>query len=171
MMISKPLIEEIRKQYSLAWDGVHGIGHWARVYENGLRLAASLPAVKIKIVELFAVFHDARRQNEGFDAGHGRRGAELAKQLRGSFFELSDDEFKLLDQACCNHTDGHTGGDITLLACWDADRLDLGRVGITPDPRYLCTTTAKDPGTIAWADDRARRRVLPPFVREKWLAD
>jgi uncharacterized protein len=169
-MISRPLIEAIRNQYRLEWNGVHGVSHWARVYENGLRLAGSLPGVSIRVVELFAVFHDARRKNEGFDWGHGRRGAELAKQLRGALFELPDAEYELLHLACCHHTDGHTLADLTVLACWDADRLDLGRVGITPDPRYLCTAVAKDPVTIAWADDRARRREVPRFViDEGWL--
>jgi uncharacterized protein len=33
--------------------------------------------------------------------------------------------------------------DPTLAVCLDADRLDLGRVGITPDPLRLSTSTAK----------------------------
>ena len=37
------------------------------------------------------------------------------------------------------HSDGHTEAEPALRACWDADRLDLSRVGITPEPRYLCT--------------------------------
>ena len=32
----------------------------------------------------------------------------------------------------------------TLAVCLDADRLDLGRVGITPDPLRLSTSTARD---------------------------
>lgn len=37
--------------------------------------------------------------------------------------------------------------------CLDADRLDLGRVGIIPDPQLLSTTTAKDIATRqAWAE-------------------
>ena len=33
----------------------------------------------------------------------------------------------------------------------DADRLDLGRVGIPPDPARLCTPAAKEPRAFAWA--------------------
>lgn len=33
------LIRIIREQYQLPWDGIHGVSHWARVLENGLRLA------------------------------------------------------------------------------------------------------------------------------------
>ena len=52
------------------------------------------------------------------------------------------------------HTDVHTTGDATLLACWDADRLDLGRVGITPRPDLLCTDAARE--LIPWGQARAR---------------
>jgi uncharacterized protein len=167
-LISRQLIEAIGKQYRLPWSGIHGIGHWARVRENGLRIAATLSGVNSGVVELFAVFHDAGRKNEGIDAGHGRRGAELAESLRGVLFELSDEEFALLDVACRYHTDGRTDGDVTVQTCWDADRLDLGRVGIRLDPRHLCTTTAKDPDLMAWADSRARRKMVPEFVAEEW---
>ncbi len=168
-MISRELIEAIGKQYKLPWDGVHGIGHWARVRENGLCIAATLPGANLDVVELFAVFHDARRKNESIDAGHGRRGAELAKSLRGAFFELSDEEFALLDMACRYHTDGRTDGDVTVQACWDADRLDLGRADIQPDPRHLCTAAAKDPALMAWADGRARQKMVPEFAAREWF--
>ena len=41
---------------------------------------------------------------------------------------------------------------IKVQTCWDADRLDLGRVGIYPDAQFLCTNTAKYPAFIhrAW---------------------
>jgi uncharacterized protein len=170
-LISRQLIEAIRKQYRLPWNGVHGMGHWARVRENGLCIAAGLASVNTQVVELFAVFHDAGRTNEGTDIGHGYRGAELAKGLRGSFFEVSDEEFELLYMACWHHTDGYTDGEITVQACWDADRLDLGRVGTTPDPRYLCTSVARDPHLIAWADRRARQGTVPQFAIKEWFAD
>jgi uncharacterized protein len=35
----KPIIHRILEDYALPWHGVHGVGHWARVLENGLRLA------------------------------------------------------------------------------------------------------------------------------------
>jgi uncharacterized protein len=39
--------------------------------------------------------------------------------------------------------------------CWDADRLDLGRVGKRPDPRRLCTPAARDRDVIEWAYRRS----------------
>ena len=41
--------------------------------------------------------------------------------------------------------------DPTTGACWDADRLNLWRVGITPAARLLSTTEARDPDLIAEA--------------------
>ncbi|MGE4560280.1 MAG: hypothetical protein AB7E77_08765, partial [Desulfobulbus sp.] len=35
--------------------------------------------------------------------------------------------------------------------CFDADRLDLARIGKVVDPAYLCTAVARDPQTIARA--------------------
>jgi hypothetical protein len=32
----------IRNQFALNWRGLHGAPHWARVRQNGLRLAARL---------------------------------------------------------------------------------------------------------------------------------
>jgi uncharacterized protein len=43
----------------------------------------------------------------------------------------------------------------TIQASWDADRLDLGRVGTTPDPARLCTAAARDPEMFRWAGQRS----------------
>ena len=37
--VSKELIEQVRQGFALPWYGIHGISHWVRVRENGLRLA------------------------------------------------------------------------------------------------------------------------------------
>jgi HD superfamily phosphodiesterase len=51
------------------------------VLENGLRLAPATGA-NVTLVALFAIFHDARRRNDGHDAGHGERGAQCAAAAR-----------------------------------------------------------------------------------------
>jgi len=35
----KLIVHSILEDYALPWNGTHGVGHWARVLENGLRLA------------------------------------------------------------------------------------------------------------------------------------
>jgi len=163
----KQLAHRILEEYALPWCGTHGVGHWARVLRNGLRLA-ELTGAKVEVVQLFALFHDSRRINEGTDPGHGQRGAEFATELRGDLFDLSDADFELLRSACTAHTDGGTTGHVTVRTCFDADRLDLGRVGTYPQPGRLCTDAAKSPAMIRWADGRAAVEAVPDFVREEW---
>ncbi len=137
----KPIIHEILEDYALPLRGDHGVSHWARVLENGLRLS-TLTEANVTVVSLFAVFHDSRRINECTDADHGLRGAEFAAEQRGRLLDISDHEFNLLYRACEGHTHERTPPDITIQTCWDSDRLDLGRVGITPHPSKLCTEMA-----------------------------
>ena len=167
MINFRRLISRLLDQYKLPVWGTHGVSHWARVCENGLRLA-KMTGADARVVKLFAVFHDARRRTEGRDFKHGRMGAELARSLRGRYFEIMDDDFELLYTACADHTNGKTHADITIRTCWDADRLDLGRVGKMPDPARLCTDAAKAPETIAWANQRSMKRVIPNLIVEEW---
>jgi len=162
---SAAIVARILERYSLPVRGMHGVLHWARVHENGRMLAAQEGA-DADVVALFALFHDARRMNENRDPGHGLRGAELARSLRGTLVHLDDRRFDLLHDACRLHTGGLTAGDITLQVCWDADRLDLGRVGIRPDPRLLCTDAAR--GLIAEAHRRALSDWEPEVVAGEW---
>jgi uncharacterized protein len=164
------IIHAVLEEYALPWDGDHGVAHWARVFENGNRLAGETGAV-IVVVQLFAVLHDSRRVNEATDPDHGPRAAEFARTLWGQLFDLPDSEFRLLHRACAGHTHERTHPDVTVRTCWDADRLDLGRVGITPHPSYLCTEEAKRPEMIKWADGRASFGEVPEFVRERWGID
>jgi uncharacterized protein len=159
------ILDAILSRYALPVRGDHGIVHWARVYENGLRLA-EINGADREVVALFALFHDSRRINEYTDDGHGLRGGEFARSLRGSLVHLDGARFALLFEACRLHTEGHTIGDPTLLACWDADRLDLSRVGITPDPHRLCTAAARE--ILEWADARAVIGHEPSAVLASW---
>lgn len=155
MLITPKLVSAILAQYQLDPDSAHGLAHWGRVLENGLKLAEVTGADQA-VVTLFAVFHDACRINENKDPGHGARGAELAYQLRGKAFSCSDAQMDLLVRACSGHTNSPPGEkDVTVLTCWDADRLDLGRVGKTVDPTRLCTGAAMQPDLIERATKNA----------------
>jgi uncharacterized protein len=169
-MTDGDLLATILERYALSRDGIHGIAHWARVLENGRRLAAATGA-DLRVVELFALFHDSCRLNDHRDPDHGSRGAELARTLRGAAFEAEDRQMELLCRACDLHTRGLIVADVTIQACWDADRLDLGRVGIRPRPECLCTPAARGADLLSWADGRARERRVPDLVREEWGRD
>jgi len=129
-------------------DGVHGVSHWSRVWVHGQALADTLD-VNPCIPAWFAFLHDSQRFNDGRDPQHGARAADFALNLRksGALSELDAREFEHLCEAMRLHSDGHTQAEAAVQACWDADRLDLARVGIEPSPRYLCTVYARQTNT------------------------
>ncbi len=167
MLNLNPIIEKVLANQVVEGNGIHGLLHWGRVFDNGMRIAEENGA-NIKVVQLFAFFHDSRRFNDGTDPGHGSRGAEYAKQLRGELFDVTDDEFELLYIACRDHTDVDNSNDVTVQTCFDADRLDLFRVGIKPNPDLLCTSIAKKETVRSWANRRADKNVIADVVAEIW---
>ena len=126
----------------VSMDGLHGPRHWARVERNGRFLAAENGG-NPDVVSLFALFHDCKRVNDHIDPGHGARGAEYARSLRDHIPLINEEDFERLCEACEGHTDITHHEDPTIQACWDADRLDLPRVGKRPKSRYLNTDLAK----------------------------
>ena len=138
-----PIWEHVTAQFRCGPDSIHGPAHWKRVEKNGLLLATRTGA-DVTVVRLFSLFHDACRVSEDWDEGHGARGAALASRLRGELFELPDESFKLLHEACVRHTEGQLHADLTIGTCWDADRLDLGRVGILPNEKFMSTEFGRE---------------------------
>jgi len=145
--VSREFYEHLVNSHLLGHEGFHGRDHWLRVLYNAREIASETGA-NLTVVELFAVLHDSKRQNEYHDPDHGNRAAAYTAELRGVWFDLTDDEMLLLVEACRYHSDGIVDAHPTIQACWDADRLDLGRVGIRPDPRFLCTGYARRPEVI-----------------------
>jgi uncharacterized protein len=132
-------------------SGLHGEEHWRRVATNGLDLADGVGADRLVAV-LFAIFHDSMRFNDGTDPDHGKRGGFLACCLNDQLLRLPEARLDLLHAACAGHTDGRTSDDPTIGACWDADCLDLCRLGDRPDIRLMSTA----PGRTLGAQNRAR---------------
>jgi len=112
---------------------IHGLSHWRRVERYG-RLPAVREGCDPLTVVLFAYPHDFLRENDGSDPRHGPRaadfierhwadvGAAVAADLLGELAFAPSREVAL---------------------CWDADRLDLPRVGIEPALEYFHTDAAK----------------------------
>jgi uncharacterized protein len=128
----------------------HGEGHWRRVATNGLDLALEVRADSLLVV-LFGLFHDSMRLREGRDDCHGGRGALLASSLNAELIGLPKDRLDLLYGACADHTEGRTSEDPTIGACWDADRLDLCRLGRAINPAAMSTV----PGRTTYVHERA----------------
>jgi uncharacterized protein len=151
--IIRKALHVVRPQFRLDFaGGIHGVPHWSRVWFHGRRLAASMD-INPAVLAWFAFLHDSQRHDDGIDHGHGTRAADFAVELRrdGVLTELDGRRFEQLCEAMRLHGDGHVESEPGIVACWDADRLDLGRVGITPAPARLCTPLAREPDTIARA--------------------
>ncbi len=153
--ITSGLVDYIKANYRLNINGLHGWNHWIRVWENGQRLAQQNGA-DLAVVALFAFTHDMAREADHMDLGHGPRAAKWIKNdLQGKLIHLSAQQLDWLMEAVRLHTSGLVHANLTVMTCWDSDRLDLGRAGIRPAPRRLCTPEARNPQTIEWAYQRS----------------
>jgi uncharacterized protein len=80
------------------------------------------------------------RENDSVDPQHGPRAAAFALELHAEgLLGTTPAQLETLRYACFEHTNGLVSDDPTVGACWDADRLDLPRVGVTPDPDLFST--------------------------------
>lgn len=106
----------------------------------------SEPGIDMEVVALFALFHDAMRMNDHQDSKHGLHGYKLWERFaQGSHVgrHMSLRQRETLFEACVEHTSGYISTDPTIAVCWDADRMDLPRLGIWPDTQYLSTAVAR----------------------------
>ena len=161
-------IEQLRdyamSHTSMGYYSVHGIDHWDRVADNADLLVNA--DVDLLVVKAFAYVHDVERFDDFEDAQHGPRAAILVDRIRSTVLSfLNDQQIEQLKQACRLHTSTWKTEDATVNACFDADRLDLGRVGICPNPEKMATMEGRK-----IAEKMAERiRLCPkvaPFKRE-----
>ncbi len=139
----------------------HGPDHWRKVALAGARLLKRTPEADHAVVLLFALTHDSQRERRGIDPPHGPRAAELVRELNGELFHLSEKQLEQLCYALHYHESGATAGpeSPTVGTCWDADRLNISRVGVWPKKRYLSTPAARGASTLVWAYELQQRRV------------
>ena len=141
------------REYTLDLQGLYGAWHWLRVRRNGLWLAERTPDADPLVIELFALLHDSRRWDDGYDPLHGARAAEFTRRLHADgTLLLEPARLELLVEACALHTTARSSADPTIGCCWDADRLELARLLDPPDPRFLSTQAAlhDDLQRLAW---------------------
>jgi len=143
--------EEFENTFSLGLGrrnghmSVHGPWHWEKVEKNALILAKKTPGADKLVAQLFALIHDTKRQNEDEDPEHGHRSAVYAEELfKQGKLDITESQLAVLMEACKFHNDGQITDDPTIGVCWDADRLDLTRVGIIPNPELLSTQAGKE---------------------------
>lgn len=146
------LIRIVRDQFKLDIHGDHGIRHWERVKVIGNYLAKEAKADS-EVVNLFAYLHDSKREDDSDDPLHGTIAAEFTKELYDQgIIKLSEKQLDQLIFACKFHSQSNIKSeDVTIQTCWDADRLDLWRLGIKPNPYFLNTSAAKKEDNINFA--------------------
>lgn len=142
---------------------VHGPRHAQETAWLGLRLLELSPDADPAVVLMFAVVHDAWRRTDGRDPDHGRRAAAVVRSMEARQLGLTRQQRAVLADACEGHGDGTTTSQITIAACWDADRLGLWRVGLVPRTELLSLSSSRYPPTLAWA--RTARRRPPAWSR------
>jgi uncharacterized protein len=140
----QPVFQAAMDRFGLGEISQHGPGHWLKVYRNATLVAEQTPGADLAVCELFALLHDCERRSEGTDPQHGPRAAAFAGELHvEGTLTISRQQLALLQKAVSLHAFGQVSDDPTIGVCWDADRLDLPRVGIGIDSRYLSTSAMK----------------------------
>lgn len=132
-------------QAPLAQSELHGVTHWNQVRANGFKLIDAGAVADRKVVELFALLHDCQRIDEWADPDHGQRAADYMIVLwQQGRLDITEWQMGELHYAIRYHTGERRAGIFrTAGVCWDADRLDLPRVGVDVDPAYLSTKQAR----------------------------
>jgi uncharacterized protein len=137
------LIKTVLSAAAFGHSHLHGEAHWKCVAWTGLKLAPEVPGCDPVLVFLFGLLHDSMRLHDGHDPQHGRRAGVFARSLNGNAFNLTAEKMSLLAFACDAHADGGTSAEPTVGLCWDADRLNLWRVGAKPSPGFMSTGPAR----------------------------
>lgn len=165
------LLAEWSLQHSKA-SALHLIKHWYNVSRYGdilCNMAYPKECPNRKVVECFAYLHDSCRISDDGDIHHGERAAEKITEIRDSLLaELTDEEFELLQTACRLHTLADTHDDIIVQICMDADRLDLDRVGVVPDPERMASKYGAEYATIHHGKYERRAAIVRNKVSE-WM--
>lgn len=135
-------VEEIVFHHSLYKDGVHGIDHIRRTVENAKIIAKETCPDKFDDAVIGAYLHDIGRIDDFGGNAHAVRGAKISERLLQEFWPNLD--IKRILFAIEFHADKLTSEDPLIGTIWDADRLDLDRVGIKINPDLLSTKKAKE---------------------------
>ncbi len=119
---------------------IHGINHLRQVAYLAGRFAASNNTC-VETAVIGGYLHDCARQDDSGGNAHAHESAELAKNIITNYYPKIDAD--KLYNAIYYHADGLVSRDPLLGYIWDADRITLTRLGITPQFELLSTEIAK----------------------------
>jgi uncharacterized protein len=138
------ILDAVVQRSTCAQSRIHGVDHWKRVAATGVHLADKTPGADARVIVAFGILHDSLRLSERRDPDHGLRASLLAHELRDEgVIKLDDNHMHVLCYALEHHDRGRISSDPTVGCAWDADRLDLPRVGAHPMLSLLSTEAAR----------------------------
>ena len=120
--------------------GIHGIPHLRRVSFIAGRIA-NFYGENVESAVVAGFLHDCARTDDGGGKRHAYDSAVLAKRVLAQFYPHLDSA--RICKCIELHTDGKITTDRLLGSVWDADRLDLSRLGYKIIPELLSTDTAR----------------------------
>jgi uncharacterized protein len=143
------LLREVLARATHRESMLHGEAHWRAVTYTALELAPLVAGADVVVGFVFGLMHDSQRVHDGHDPGHGPRAARVALDLHAEgALAISPRRLDLLMTAMDGHTAGRRSSDPTTGMCWDADRLNLWRIGVMPRAEFLSTSAAREAGRI-----------------------
>lgn len=168
-VVPKKVIKKLKEQFFLDFESeMHGFSHWCRVLENGL-IISSINGANKNVIIAFSLFHDLCRLTENReDIEHGLRASIVLEDFKDQI-NLTEEEFLTVVEACKNHSNAMKTDNKDIGTCWDADRLDLLRVGIYPDKKYLSTSIGNDSGLIVVCNSKSINSVLPDWAEDIFM--
>lgn len=136
---------------------LHGFAHCARVLFYAVILGERLNLSEIQRDTLCtaAVFHDSRRQDDGYDTGHGGQASVFYREyctehasafdpIAAALMKYHDRDDDLGIERIQKHLPNQADTVLLYQAFKDSDGLDRFRLGTNGlDPRYLRTEAAK----------------------------
>lgn len=137
---------------------LHGEAHWKAVALTGLFISRLTGGASMPFLYVFAMLHDMCRLNDDHDPAHGERASMLFARLVmhpgvqgfGPYEPATEDMiYALAHHVGAPHARDHANLNVGI--CWDADRLNLWRVGVRPDPAYLTTEVGQSSGASAYS--------------------
>lgn len=134
-IVPKIVLKKIIEEFYLKDSFIHGAAHWSRVYHYG-HILSELNDFDKENIAFFSIFHDSKRFNDDYDPEHGLRGAEFFKKL-SKIIDITNEQKEIIYEACKKHNYQQEADSLEVGLCFDADRLDLWRVGINPNDDYL----------------------------------
>jgi putative nucleotidyltransferase with HDIG domain len=125
------LIGEVKR--ILGDEKSHGFAHAERTMDLAERISR-VEGGDIDVIRAAALLHDIGRENIFGDPGHGKRGAEMSREILERL-KVPWDVEKIVEIVARHDESGGGSGDepIELVIVRDADRLELLRVS----PEYL----------------------------------